>query len=237
MRKFIVLIATIILVGAAQTLAQPKIEIIGGDTYNWQTVSTKDSPLNAKIKIKNAGDQTLEITKVKPTCGCTTAPLDKNTLAPGETASMDVTLSIGSHSGPVHKSIRVNSNDPATPMKIIGLKAMVKNPIDIGPTSYFAFNEMTVGAESKSTIQIKNNTEKPIKLYDFKLEPENLALNFKSGVTLAPGESFDMTARVTPSETGYFRGSVKFKTNHPDYPEMSITAYGRVIESPIYNSK
>jgi hypothetical protein len=237
MRKAILFLIASFLLSAAALMAQPKIEIVGGATHDWQTVSSKDSPLKAKISIRNSGDEILRITDVKPTCGCTTAPLDKDSLAPGEEATLDVSLRIGSRSGKVHKSIRVMSNDPKNKMEIIHLKALVRNPVDITPMSYFAFNEMEVGSESESKLKITNNSKKTLKITDIKTNPKALMINLKGEKTLKPGESYTMIARATPDKEGYFRGTVKFHTSHPDYKNMTINAYGRVIESPIYNNK
>src|SRR5437667_12794840 len=68
--------------------AQPvgKIEIVGGDTYNWGNVQPGE--LKATIQVKNTGQGDLKITDVHPGCGCTvTSPIDKNPLKPGETGS------------------------------------------------------------------------------------------------------------------------------------------------------
>ncbi len=92
--------------------AQPKIEIVGGDTYDWGTVKRTDDPLRAKIKIKNVGTEVLKITEVKPGCGCTTAPLDKNELKPGEEASLDVTLRITGYQGNVTKKCQNSLERP-----------------------------------------------------------------------------------------------------------------------------
>ncbi len=118
----------------AQTAPQPSIEIIGGDTYDWGLVSYKDNPLKAIVVIKNTGDAVLEITKVKPACGCTTAPLNKSTLKPGDTTAINITLRIGNRASSVHKTVRIASNDTNHPNKILHLKCKVFLPLEISPT-------------------------------------------------------------------------------------------------------
>ena len=67
-------------------IAQPQMEIIGGDTYNWGKVKPGKNPLKATILVRNIGNEELHITQVRPGCGCTTAPLDKDKLKQGDTA-------------------------------------------------------------------------------------------------------------------------------------------------------
>lgn len=216
--------------------AQPKIEIVGGDSYDWGTVKPTQDPLKAKVKIKNVGNEVLKITEVKPGCGCTTAPLDKNELKPGEEATLDVTLRIAGYSGNVVKSIRIASNDPNNPSKYLYLKANVFHPISVTPTSYFAFNEMTVGQEATAKVTLKNNTNESIIISDVQVAPENLNVNLPKKLTLKAGESFEIVAKVVPDKKGYFNCTVKMKTSNPDQKEIVIPGYGNVKESQLFNN-
>ena len=64
--------------------SQPQISFPSGTTYDWGNVRPGQSPLSGKFIIKNTGTDTLKITRVQPSCGCTSAPLDKYTLLPNE---------------------------------------------------------------------------------------------------------------------------------------------------------
>lgn len=214
--------------------AQPKIEVIGGDTYNWGTVKPGDSPLKGTIVIKNSGTEKLLITEVKPGCGCTTAPISKTEIAPGDTASMYVTLNIGGSANDVTKSIKVTSNDPAAATKYLYLKAKIFYPIAITPTQYFTFNEMNVGIKKEAKLKIKNNTDKSVTLSDF-VTPGNIQLNLMGKKILAPNEEFEVIATANPDKVGYFNGTVKFKTNDPDMKEVSLQCFGNVKESIMNN--
>ncbi len=227
MKKFLNLALMTALFAFSTVFAQPKIEIVGGDVIDWHDVKPKD----------NAGTEKLVISEVKPTCGCTTAPLDKYELAPGETATMKVTLNVGTSSGKVHKTIRISSNDPSAAMKVVSLKANMIRPIEITPTTYFAFNKMTVGSESSGKLFLKNNTNADITLSDFSVEPSNLKINFNGKQVLKPNEKIELTATVTPQKTGYFNGYVRMNTTDPETKILEIRCYGNVVESPIFNSK
>lgn len=234
MKKLIVL--GIFFLFSTLIFAQPKLEIVGGDTYNWGTVKPTDNPLKAKVKIKNTGTEPLKISEVKPGCGCTTAPLDKSELQPGEEATLDITLRIGGAGNEVTKSIRISSNDPKDPNKYLFLKATVYHPISLSPTQYLTFNEMTVGKESTAKLTMKNNTNHEVKLSNVEFTPADLSLNLPKERILKPGETFELIAKVIPQKKGYFNCSVKIKTTDPDIKELVIPGYGNVKESPIFNN-
>jgi len=77
MKKFVLILSMIFAIVSCG-YSQQKLEVIGCNNYDWGTTYPKDSPLKVKIKIKNSGNDILKIYEVKPACGCTTAPLDKN---------------------------------------------------------------------------------------------------------------------------------------------------------------
>ena len=132
MKKFILSVLSVLMI-ASVAYAQPKLEIVGGNSYDWGKVGPKDSPLKTKVKIKNTGNEQLIITNVKPSCGCTTAPLDKDKLNPGEVATIDVSFNVGSRAGVNSKTIRISSNDPANSTTIFRLSADVQKEVTVSP--------------------------------------------------------------------------------------------------------
>lgn len=66
-------------------------------------------------EFENRGKDTLNIGKVKTSCGCTAAILTNNTIPPGNTGEIRATFNSRSYTGNVTKSISVISNDPERP--------------------------------------------------------------------------------------------------------------------------
>lgn len=236
MTKFGRIVLLTMILTITTVFAQPKLEILGGDTYNWGDVKGSTNELKAKVLLKNAGTDKLIIKEVKPTCGCTTAPLDKSELQPGEIATLDITLKITGKSNQLSKTIRIISNDPNAAEKVLWLKCNIIRDLQISPSTYFSFTDMTVGYEKESKISIKNNSKGVIKLSDFEVEPKNLTINLKGEISIKPGQEIDLIAKATPDQAGNFRGSVKFKTTDPDNKEINVSAFGRVKQSPIFNN-
>jgi len=229
-------IALLLFVMATITVvAQPKLEVIGGDTYDWGKVKPKDMPLKATLKFKNEGNQVLTIKEVKAGCGCTTTKVDKETLKPGEIASVDVSVNVPGASGSLSKVITVYCDDPAlTNGKVIWLKADVVRSIQLSQ-QYLAFNDLAIGKKSTSKITIKNNSSENVTFGDFEAT-NGLVINQKKKIEIKPGAEFDLEATYIPSVEGYFNSMVKFTTSSPDFPTIEVSAYGNVMkpDSPIY---
>ncbi len=84
------------------------------------------------FKIKNSGNEVLEIKRVATSCGCTTAKVNKEKLNPGEEADLLVkydtaAMGDGPHGkGQQERIIYVKNNDPNTPQAQVTISAYVQ---------------------------------------------------------------------------------------------------------------
>jgi hypothetical protein len=92
----------------------PKI-VIEEKNFNFGKVSSSQKQVEKKFVFKNVGKSDLIIRKIRTTCGCTTANLEKEVVKPGESSSFKAVFNFGSRKGIQRKSIYVISNDPSTP--------------------------------------------------------------------------------------------------------------------------
>jgi hypothetical protein len=124
----------------ASATAQPKIEF-PGSPWDFGEMLQSQAVLH-KFEVRNAGKDTLFISRVKPACGCTSAPLTKDVIGPGESIWMDVTFNSKRFSGEVHKTVTFFSNDPAEPEAKLAFTATIETarktvesleePVDLG---------------------------------------------------------------------------------------------------------
>ena len=83
------------------------------------------------FKIKNSGEEVLEIKRLSTSCACTSAEIEKEALSPGEEVNLFVKyntgLMTGDHAkGNQERIIYIKSNDPINPQIEITIKAYVK---------------------------------------------------------------------------------------------------------------
>ena len=86
----------------------------------------KGVPASFDFTFKNTTKETILITNVKASCGCTATNYTKTPIKPGETASVTATYN-AANPGPFSKAITVTTNDTETP-KILTIKGKVTEP-------------------------------------------------------------------------------------------------------------
>lgn len=80
------------------------------------------------IAFRNTGDKAVTILEVKPSCGCTTAILEKKTYRAGETGELRISVDLANATGTVSKSIEVLANDSDKPL-LLTLRATIPEPL------------------------------------------------------------------------------------------------------------
>ncbi|MCX6156307.1 MAG: DUF1573 domain-containing protein [Candidatus Kapabacteria bacterium] len=235
MKKLFLMVAAIALIfsikAKSDNTVQPaakasKIEIDGGDTYNWGKVKPEKLPLKAIIKIFNRGNDTLKIGEVKPGCGCTTAPLDKKDIEPGGFASLNVTINVN-NDGKITKSITIHSNDPHNESKILMLEAEITRALARYP-QFLSFQPVDLNKQASAEMTLKNNSDVSITIKDVKVEPEGATTNLKHNDVIAPGADYKVKVSYTPTKFGGFTCKLNFKTDHPEVPSVESNGWGTV---------
>ena len=82
--------------------------------------------------IRNDGDAPLQITDVRPACGCTVVDYDK-TIAPGQTGKVHAEVDTATFNGAVSKSIAVFTNDTEHAMLELTVRAKAEPYISVKP--------------------------------------------------------------------------------------------------------
>jgi hypothetical protein len=144
--------------------SRARIEIVG-DTWDFGSIP-KGSIVSHSFMLKNIGQDSLAITKVKPTCGCTTAPLSSNSIAPGAEANLTAIFNSEKFNGRVNKQINIDTSDPIRPYLKVSFKAVINNPLlTITPEpAEIDFGTVKPGAKAQMKLSIANGENKPVKI-------------------------------------------------------------------------
>ncbi|MFC2130040.1 DUF1573 domain-containing protein [Bacteroidota bacterium] len=227
MRRMTIFIPLVIIFSFLALISKPKMVFDCGKTYDWGTVMQKDSPLKADIKLYNKGDDTLLIKRVKPMCGCTTAPLSKKVVPPGDSAVLKVTLNVGHYEGQIQKRIAIISNLHSAET-FLNLSANVYMPIKLFPNNYLNFGQMYVSFETVNKVVINNLSDHDINITELVFKPEDLIINMSVGDVIPKDSNFVLEAKVLPSEPGPYTCRIDINTDDPDQPSIMISGWGRV---------
>ncbi len=177
----------------------------------------------ATFKYENKGTTPINIKAVRTSCGCTTAALAKNDVAPGEKGEIVATLKIGDRTGMQQKTVTVETDDPKTPSTVLTFKAMIAQILDLQPAFVFwQANEKpdpkTIVAKAGKGVTIKSlevtsstpdmtaKVEPGAAAGEFKINvtPKDTAHQITANLTVKPesptaaGKVFTVSARVMP---------------------------------------
>jgi hypothetical protein len=174
----------------------------------------------------NAGDQTLEISRVTPGCHCTTAGDWSHQIEPGRTGKIPIQFDSGSFRGDVTKTITVASNDKLAPNQTLTLRGTVWRVLEVTPQ--FAYINVMPDAPSNLTtvVHITNQSTEPVTLS----EPTSVNGSFKAELkTIKPGREFEVAVTaVPPLAPGNNTGTISLKTSFTNTPVINITAIANV---------
>lgn len=170
----------------------------------------------------NTGNATLELTAVKPSCGCTTPGTWDKKVEPGQTGKIPVEFNSKGFGGDTRKTIQVASNDPAQTNVTLEIKAHVWRPFDVVPSlAYFNFPPGSTERQTR-VIKIKSNLEEPITLSEPVLTNQNFEAVLK---TVTEGKEFELTVSTMPPQgPGNKNAVIELKTSSTNHPVIKLTA-------------
>lgn len=145
------------------------------------------------FKYENKGDKPVHFKAVKPSCGCTTAALPSNDVAPGEKGEITATFNIGDRTGLQTKTITVETDDAQSPTTILTLKANIAQLLDLQP----AFVFWKAGEEAKPKI-IMAKAGKGVTIKN--VEVTSSSADFTAKVEPGPGAG-EFKINVQPKDT------------------------------------
>ena len=124
--------------------------------------TSNDKSIHAIFGFENDGPNSIALTEIKPSCGCTLAEAAQQVYKPGETGNIDVTYTIGEQTGQQVKTIAVRTDEPGKPIYVLSLIAYLPEPLRITPRYiYWAEGREAV----PQTIRLTASAALPVKVW------------------------------------------------------------------------
>jgi|GEM_PF-276066 len=198
----------------AQEAAKPATEVkeqkptgltFKEESHNFGDIE-KGKPATHEFTFKNTSDQTILITNVKASCGCTTPSWTKTPIKPGESGNVTATYN-AAHPGAFTKTVTVTTND-TDQNKILSIKGKV-----VG-------EETPAAAPATST----NVAAAPVKTQPAATAP-GVQLH-----TVAEGETLSLIAKKYYGDIKKY--DVIYNANKGAIPASKVIRTGQVIKIP-----
>ncbi|MEM6793969.1 MAG: DUF1573 domain-containing protein [Acidobacteriota bacterium] len=195
-------------------------------------IVAKGESIEHVFEIKNDGDALLEITDVRPACGCTVASFDRE-IAPGATGRIYAKLDTSDFAGPISKSIAVFTNDSANPKLQLAMKAKVKPYIGVSPGyARYIYVQGEVIQPIVQTLWAQDNSD--IEIVEVNSPYDYLQVSYRPAVgeersDKSTGQQWRIQVDLAKdAPVGALRKYVEVITSHPKQKQVKIPVSGFV---------
>ena len=192
-------------------------------------VVARGSDTRHRIQIKNIYKETIHITDVRTSCGCTAAKPSKYTLKSLETAYIEIVMNTKKFTHKKESSVIITFGSPQPAEVRIPIAAYIRTDVVIDPGS-INFGSATQGDGAEQTINISYAGRADWKLRGI----ENLPSHLKAEVTeiSRTGASAQYGLKVTLDKSatvGPFRNQVYLLTDDVQNPRIPLLIEGEVV--------
>ncbi|MGC9091652.1 MAG: DUF1573 domain-containing protein [Bacteroidota bacterium] len=228
-RHFVIPVSFLVgfLTGTWEAPAQPRLILKPGTSVDFGSVQRGDT-LRRPIKILNAGTDTLIISNVQPSCGCTATLLSDNIIPPNDSGSLEVSFDATHYKGKVTKSVTISSNDPTNPRLIFSFSVYVTVNVDVVP-EYLVFANVKKGSTVSQNIKIINRSKSVLRIKSVDNRIEGLSISIFPKL-IAQDSSATLKATFIGQKPGSINGIVTLHTSDREQPVVDIRVYGFVQE-------
>ncbi|MFP6583877.1 MAG: DUF1573 domain-containing protein [Candidatus Hydrogenedentota bacterium] len=144
----------------ASTEAPPLI-VLETKEFDMGMVHVKEHTIK-QISIYNHGGQPLVISKVSTSCGCTTGRMLEDTIAPGQTGTLEIEIDPSRINGyRSRKVLTLASNDPVNPSVKLIVAAQIPGEL-LFSTRDFIFDTLEDGVAASKTLRVTQTTSEPV---------------------------------------------------------------------------
>lgn len=208
---------------ASSAHAAPKLKF-DSDKFDFG-FTPEGLPVMHKYWAYNVGTDTLTISRVSPSCGCTSVPLTKNRLAPGDSVALELKFDTKRFKGQITKTAAVKTNDDTQPDAKIEFTAKVgkwEGAVIANPSEVYLD---TLG-KTEQRVVLKNTSAGAYKISVASPIADFMHLEISDSVLTGRGETV-VTIRSTPkTPIGTYNASVTLHLDGQQPHNISIPVYG-----------
>ena len=200
--------------------AQPKIDIVGGNERDFGNVYTGQI-IKRTVTVRNTGFDTLRISGIKASCGCTGAMASSQVISPGDTSTVSIAFNSTGYKGSLAKNIRISSNDTTNALVYVYFKVNVLSAFDISP-QFLTFVDYKIDSPMTRTVKLKNTLSSDVAFTKVVSTDPQVAGELRKK-RLRPGEETELGVKFIPKKSGWFEGTINLITDFKEVPVITIS--------------
>jgi hypothetical protein len=168
--------------------------------------------------IRNAGDLSLQIFSLRPTCGCMIPKFTDRILAPGAEAIITVRFVMRGRQGDQKKIVYIESNDPVNPSFALHMTGVIVDPVDIEPHLLFFGRVPASFAATNAVIVTAAGTNQ---LGAVSAQIDSPAFTVTTEPTISNKTARVLVTAKPPLPEGLTRASLRISTGNPRMPTIT----------------
>jgi len=190
-----------------------------------------------KIQVKNLYEETIHISNVGTTCGCTAAKPDREELKTGEVANIEVVMNtvkfLREKSSNVDVTVTFDNRTFKTVR--IPIKAYIRPDVVLEP-GRADFGSVEVGQGAEKRIQIAYAGRNDWKITEVKSANSLVTAEFNETGRENGRVSYELVIRLAPNApTGTIRDQIVIMTDDERSPQVDVAVEGAVVADIVVN--
>ena len=183
------------------------------------------------VEVKNIYNQSVHISSVSTTCGCSAATPGKTTLKPGETGSVEVKMNTQKFRRKKDSNLIIRFDLPRFAEVRIPIHAYIRSDVVFDP-GMIRFGNVDVGAGKTSNVEIRYAGRTDWEIVDVK--EDNSVLSWKlsapKGDRASGRVNYQLTVQLDPAaRAGRIRDVITLVTNDKVNPFVPLMVEGNVV--------
>jgi hypothetical protein len=179
------------------------------------------------LEVRNQGDQTLRLDRVRSTCGCTVVQPRATSIPPDENTEIPIRFDTRHKQNEVHSKVLIDCNDPQRPHIEFNIKGFVKRAITRTPLGGAVIRTLDTAPGQTGSVHLVNQTNEPLQLKLLSVDIPGLDVEIKP---ITPELEYDVIIRTEKEwQRGITRGKAVFSTGLTREPQFEVALQVRIL--------
>lgn len=227
MQRRAALLCTLLFIATQSLLSQPRATVVGGLSFDFGNVYSS-MKVKRLVTVRNDGTDTLEVSDVSSSCGCTGTLLSRPHIAPNDSATIEITFDPRRFNGKVEKAVSMKTNDPKNLKPHIMFTATIVKIVEVEP-EYIVFRT-TAGQPATDSIMLTNLSSRPVTITG--ISSPSAAISFgEFEALLPPSQPVQIPCTYTPGAGTPRNGDIAITTDDPNVPALALRFFALVKDS------
>lgn len=228
MLRIVFAVFSVMLICATVAIGQPRFHIVEGLEPNFGKIVTNE-PAHYTLHIQNTGTDTLIISDVSSSCGCTGAMAATDHIPPDGEGDLRITFNPEQYKGVVRKGVSFETNDPDSSHVHLNFTVNIEKVLTIDQ-EYLTFADARIDSQATEELVLTNASNAPVKILSTGSSSEYVEVSPNKAV-IEPNKDLTLSCILRAKTPHILRGTVTIDTDSKEVPRISVPFFALVKQS------